>query len=138
MRQVAGLAPRATANQQSPKAHAEAACAAVVLQRHEVVLGELPHAVHIKANVRHGKDYDDGKQQAEEAGAHEEIEAVIDGGNEAGCSAGAGVRGRAMHEEIGVVDEAAEGKEVEPEAAGEDEVEKFSVILGAEFGVVRH
>jgi hypothetical protein len=43
-----------------------------------------------------------------------------------------------MHEEIGVVEEAAEGKEVEPEAAGEDEVEKFRVILGAEFGVVRH
>ena len=43
-----------------------------------------------------------------------------------------------MHEEIGVVEEAAERKEVEPEAAGEDEVEKFRVILGAEFGVVRH
>ena len=52
MNEMARLPPRATADKHSPEAEAETARAVPVVQRHQVMLGEMAQPIHKEPNVR--------------------------------------------------------------------------------------
>src|SRR5262245_8382626 len=79
---VTRRAPRSAADQHAPESHAEAAGSVLVLERHQVVLGELAKAVEEKPDVRQKEDERQQREQpAETLGHHTSVDQMVRDGH---------------------------------------------------------
>ena len=75
---VARLPPRPASYQQPEETRAETSRAALVFERHQVVLGELPQPVQIKTKVRNQHEHGEkGERQAVHSIGEVSIDAVV-------------------------------------------------------------